>query len=290
MRPPASRSGRATPSRRSRIRCARTSRARSFGGHRARACGRRPPSIRRSTRCTWSRAMPIRIRAARTSDAFLAFDMDTGKLLWSRQLTEGDAFNLGCPTGRQLPGSQGTGFRFRLFAEPGGSAERQARADGGAEIGHGACARSGSAGRGVVAACAWAKAGRWAGCNGATRRIARKSMRRFRTISRRKNLNEARRDVRAETGDWREGVVHAARLRARSRNCSPAQSAAVTVIPGVVFSGSLDGHLRAYSTADGQDRLGRGYGHRLSSCERRERPRAGRWTVPGRWWWAGCCT
>ena len=35
-------------------------------------------------------------------------------------------------------------------------------------------------------------------------------------------------------------------------NCSPAQSAAVTVIPGVVFSGSLDGHLRAYSTAEGK--------------------------------------
>ena len=28
--------------------------------------------------------------------------------------------------------------------------------------------------------------------------------------------------------------------------CSPAQSAAVTAIPGIVFSGGLDGHLRAY--------------------------------------------
>jgi polyvinyl alcohol dehydrogenase (cytochrome) len=36
------------------------------------------------------------------------------------------------------------------------------------------------------------------------------------------------------------------------RPCSPAQQAAVTVIPGVVFSGSLDGHLRAYATEDGQ--------------------------------------
>jgi polyvinyl alcohol dehydrogenase (cytochrome) len=35
-------------------------------------------------------------------------------------------------------------------------------------------------------------------------------------------------------------------------DCSPAQSAAVTVIPGVVFSGSLDGHLRAYSTGTGE--------------------------------------
>jgi polyvinyl alcohol dehydrogenase (cytochrome) len=36
------------------------------------------------------------------------------------------------------------------------------------------------------------------------------------------------------------------------RPCSPAQSAAVTAIPGVVFSSSLDGHLRAYSAADGK--------------------------------------
>ena len=34
--------------------------------------------------------------------------------------------------------------------------------------------------------------------------------------------------------------------------CSPAQSAAVTAIPGVVFSGGLDGHLRAYATATGE--------------------------------------
>lgn len=34
--------------------------------------------------------------------------------------------------------------------------------------------------------------------------------------------------------------------------CSPAQSAAVTAIPGVAFSGSVDGHLRAYSAVDGK--------------------------------------
>ena len=31
----------------------------------------------------------------------------------------------------------------------------------------------------------------------------------------------------------------------------PAQPAAVTAIPGVVFSGSIDGHLRGYAVADG---------------------------------------
>jgi len=35
------------------------------------------------------------------------------------------------------------------------------------------------------------------------------------------------------------------------KRCSPAQSAAVSAIPGVAFSGSVDGNLRAYSTKDG---------------------------------------
>ena len=34
--------------------------------------------------------------------------------------------------------------------------------------------------------------------------------------------------------------------------CSPAQSQAVSMIPGVVFSGSQDGHFRAFSAKDGK--------------------------------------
>jgi polyvinyl alcohol dehydrogenase (cytochrome) len=34
--------------------------------------------------------------------------------------------------------------------------------------------------------------------------------------------------------------------------CSPAQPAAVTAIPGVIFSGSVDGHMRAYAAEDGR--------------------------------------
>ena len=34
--------------------------------------------------------------------------------------------------------------------------------------------------------------------------------------------------------------------------CSPGQSAALTLIPGVVFSGSIDGHMRAFATEDGE--------------------------------------
>ena len=37
-----------------------------------------------------------------------------------------------------------------------------------------------------------------------------------------------------------------------ARNCTEAQSQAVSVIPGVVFSGAQDGHLRAYASGDGR--------------------------------------
>jgi polyvinyl alcohol dehydrogenase (cytochrome) len=34
--------------------------------------------------------------------------------------------------------------------------------------------------------------------------------------------------------------------------CSPAQPGALSAIPGAVFSGSIDGHLRAFATTDGR--------------------------------------
>jgi polyvinyl alcohol dehydrogenase (cytochrome) len=37
-----------------------------------------------------------------------------------------------------------------------------------------------------------------------------------------------------------------------ARNCLAAQSQAVSAMPGVVLSGSEDGHLRAYASADGK--------------------------------------
>jgi polyvinyl alcohol dehydrogenase (cytochrome) len=36
------------------------------------------------------------------------------------------------------------------------------------------------------------------------------------------------------------------------RPCSPAQSQAISAIPGAVFSGSIDGHLRAYAASNGK--------------------------------------
>jgi polyvinyl alcohol dehydrogenase (cytochrome) len=71
--------------------------------------------------------------------------------------------------------------------------------------------------------------------------------------------------IYARTGDT-PGGLHAVRIATgerawyappqpprcgSGRGCSAAQSAAITAIPGVVFSGSIDGVIRAYSAKDG---------------------------------------
>ena len=49
-----------------------------------------------------------------TSDAVLAFDLKTGKMLWSRQFTKGDAYNVGCetPARTNCPDNKGPDFDF----------------------------------------------------------------------------------------------------------------------------------------------------------------------------------
>jgi polyvinyl alcohol dehydrogenase (cytochrome) len=54
--------------------------------------------------------------------------------------------------------------------------------------------------------------------------------------------------LRLDTG---EQIWTAPPQPCRRTRCSPAQSAAVSAMPGVVFSGAVDGHLRAYSTTTG---------------------------------------
>jgi polyvinyl alcohol dehydrogenase (cytochrome) len=188
--------------------------------------------------------------AARTSDAFLAFDMDTGKLLWSRQLTEGDAFNLGCPTGDNCPETNGPDFDFgcspNLVDLPNGKRALVAGQKSGMVHAvdpdqQGEVLWSVRVGKGgALGGVQWGNAS-----DGQNVYVAVSDH--YAT----KNLNEA-------------GGMFALKLATGERvwstpppgcgkpYCSPAQSAAVTLIPGVVFSGSLDGHLRAYATADGR--------------------------------------
>ena len=60
------------------------------------------------------------------------------------------------------------------------------------------------------------------------------------------------RAVNLATGEMVWSVDPQKPLCGEGRTCRASQGAAVSVIPGAVFSGSLDGGMRAYSTADGR--------------------------------------
>jgi polyvinyl alcohol dehydrogenase (cytochrome) len=58
-------------------------------------------------------------------------------------------------------------------------------------------------------------------------------------------------DIKTGTPRWRTSGPQTACPLGETQ-CSHAQSQAVTVMPGAAFSGSMDGHLRAYSTINGK--------------------------------------
>jgi polyvinyl alcohol dehydrogenase (cytochrome) len=65
--------------------------------------------------------------AAKTSDAVMALDMDTGKVRWSYQAFPNDSFLVGCDEQeRQLPGRPGTGFGYPSVAHPSNTIQRTA--------------------------------------------------------------------------------------------------------------------------------------------------------------------
>jgi polyvinyl alcohol dehydrogenase (cytochrome) len=189
---------------------------------------------------------------ARTSDAFLAFDVDTGKLLWSRQMTENDAFNLGCPTGDNCPEAKGPDFDFgcspNLVNLPNGKRALVAGQKSGmvhavdpdqqGEVLWSTRVGKGGALGGV----------QWGNAADDEKVYVAVSDHSFGSQSKAGGGMFA---LQLATGERVWYTPPPAGCGDRP-TCSPAQSAAVTVIPGVVFSGALDGHLRAYSTADGR--------------------------------------
>ncbi len=211
--------------------------------------------------------------AAPTSDSFLAFDLETGKLKWSQQMTKGDAYNVNCGAPAEMrancPEANGPDFDF------GSSAIL-------VELGKGRRALIAGQKSGVVYALDPDQQGAvlW------QRRVGRGGPAggvQWGSAADEKNVYVALSDVAMNPvppgtpGARDTALGFAAQLDPKiggglfalkldtgeiawqtphpgcgdSPGCSPAQSAAVTAIPGVVFSGGLDGHLRAYSAEDG---------------------------------------
>jgi polyvinyl alcohol dehydrogenase (cytochrome) len=202
-----------------------------------------------------------------TSDAVVALSLKTGELLWSRQLTEKDAFNVGCsiPQRPNCPESNGPDFDFGqppILVSLGGNKRALV-------IGQ----KSGMVhaidpdNKGAVL---WqTRAGQGSALGGSQWGSASDGQKVFVAIS---DIGISTRPdptlpqgFRSVLDPNKGGGLHALDLKtgkivwsakpspcaADRTNCSPAQSAAVTAIPGVVFSGSVDGHLRGYSTATG---------------------------------------
>jgi len=206
--------------------------------------------------------------ATNTSDAILALDLKTGELLWSRQITENDAFNNGCaaPPRTNCPTSAGEDFDFgqpAILVSLGGGKRALVIAQKSGMV-HAIDpdqrgkilwqTRAGAGG--VLGGSQWGSAADAQKIYVAISDIGiggvadPKSPQGFRmTLDPKKGGGLHALDLKTGKIAWSAKPRPCADNRT---DCSPAQSAAVTVIPGAVFSGSEDGHFRAYSTSTGE--------------------------------------
>lgn len=186
----------------------------------------------------------------KTTDAILAFDLKTGAIRWVRQMNPGERDVFGCAPGDVNCGEKpGPDFDF-------GAAPALARLAGGRQL---IIAGQKS---GVLyaldpdrnGAIVWRyRAGRGSGLGGIQWGIAVDGARAYAPVA----------EIYADEPGGLHAVDLATGRRAwyappappacgkPSRACSGAQFSAVSVIPGVVFSPSNDGAVRAHSTADG---------------------------------------
>jgi polyvinyl alcohol dehydrogenase (cytochrome) len=181
------------------------------------------------------------------TDAVAAFDLETGKLLWARQVTPDDVY--GCRVGEANCGEQpGPDFDF------GGSPSLARLPDGrdliviGQKSGVGWAMDPDRQGEIV-----WRyQAGRGGALGGVEWGSAVDAEHAYFPIA---DANQPQpgglHAVRLATGERVWHTPAPPPICGRGRGCNGAQSAAITVIPGVVFSGSVDGGLRAFRTSDG---------------------------------------
>ncbi len=188
--------------------------------------------------------------AQTTSDAVLAFDMDTGKIVWWAQALFNDVFLVGCnaPKGANCPQTVGPDFDF-------GNSPILARLPNGRD----AIVIGQKSGVGWAfdpdnkGAVLWQyKAGRGSALGGMEWGSAVDSERAYFAIADNGALQTAGlHAVRLDNGERVWFTPPAAPKCGSGRGCTGAVSAAITVIPGVVFAGSMDGGIRAHSTKDG---------------------------------------
>jgi polyvinyl alcohol dehydrogenase (cytochrome) len=196
--------------------------------------------------------------ATDTSDAVMALDLKTGRIIWSRQAQSGDVFNAACAAvvkTPQCPASDGPDFDFgapTIYVRAGGRDLVLAGQKSGVVWAFDA-ARNGTVlwqrrvgNGGINGGILWGMAADDQHVYATVSDAVIQRTGTVRTIDPTKGGGLSAVNIRDGSVAWRWNPLPCDRP-----NCSPAQSAALTVIPGVVFAGSMDGHLRAHDTRDG---------------------------------------
>src|SRR5437773_58696 len=199
--------------------------------------------------------------ATTTSDAFVAFDLGTGKILWSRQTTAADAWNTACRLQDRVncPESNGPDFDFAsppilvtlasgrraLVAGQKSGVVHAVDPDRNGEILWQTRVGKGGINGGVQ----WGSAADQSNVYVALSDIGRISIPNSLATEPDPKSGGGLFALRLENGE--QAWFTPPPACGQRKRCSPAQSAAVSTIPGAVFSGSVDGHLRAFSTTTG---------------------------------------
>jgi len=197
----------------------------------------------------------------RFSDAFVALDLNSGKILWSRQMTAKDAYTAACrlPDKTNCADSNGPDFDFGsspilvtlangkralIAGQKSGVVHAIDPDNQGEVLWQTRIAKGGTAG-GIQ----WGSAVDQNNVYVAVSDIGRIMLTYTTSTDADPKQGGGMFALRLDNGErvWYTAPEPCARPR-----CSPAQSAAVSAIPGVVFSGSVDGHLRAYATTGGK--------------------------------------
>jgi polyvinyl alcohol dehydrogenase (cytochrome) len=191
------------------------------------------------------------------TDAVAAFDLADGKLRWVKQLSRPDAGAAGSgfasppvlrtlTTGNQvLLAGQKSGVVYGLDPDHGGETLWQTKLGDSGTLGAAAAGSSvGPPGvAGVPGGVVWGSAADhrnlYVAVSGLLAQPANASG----------SLTAL--DIKTGIGRWHTPSPQPA-CAWGEHNCSHGQAQAVTVMPGSAFSGSMDGHLRAYSTIDGK--------------------------------------
>ena len=195
------------------------------------------------------------------SDAFLAMELESGKILWSRQMTVADAWTVACrlPDKTNCPDSNGPDFDFgappilvsllngrrALVAGQKSGVVHAIDPDKDGEVIWQTRVGKG----GTLGGIEWGSAADQSHVYVALSDSVRTSI---------PNSFNTTLDPKLGGGMFALSLDKGERVWytpppgcGERKRCSPAQSAAVSAIPGATFSGSVDGHLRAYSTKDG---------------------------------------